>query len=90
MRMNASTCSNCPRPLGPGGALGLCPRCYTFRRRHDKQLPPAESFRPGGMTEPLALRVDPELLKLVVERAAAEGLTLSAWVRRALARSLAE
>lgn len=53
--MGKPACSNCPAPLAPGGAGGLCPRCYRYRNRTGR-LPPAERLiAEPGTTESVRL-----------------------------------
>ena len=75
-------CSNCGRLAGPGGATGLCSRCYQHRRRHG-ELPAPELIHTDKV-ERLVVRIEVELLRLVEASAKRAGEDVSTWVRGVL------
>lgn len=77
----------CPGdPSAPGGARGMCPRCY---KRHQRgQEPTAKTARPGDRTAQLPpVRVSPEEYARAVSAAQAVGVRLAEWIRRACAKA---
>lgn len=80
MRCTTPRCRG--NPDAPGGAKGLCPRCYQRARR--KQAPAAESTRPGNLSAVLPpVNVDPLFAETVRSAAHDAGETLGGWIRRA-------
>lgn len=76
-------CINCPNMCGPGGAKGLCSRCYVYKKRNGK-LPPSEPFKGYGFFKSLHLRINDDQERRYTKAAKRARADLSTWARNVL------
>lgn len=82
-------CTNCGRVIAPGGAKGLCGRCWKYQRRNGT-LPSPALARRGGFTAALTLNLTPELLRELKAIARTEKTTPRELARAALQELVAK
>lgn len=80
-------CRVCEAELRPGGARGLCPRCYMRERRG---LPPAVEPQKAapGEGDRVTVRLDREVTVTVKRLARREKVSPAEWIRAAVMERL--
>ena len=83
------TCRNCFAVIKPGGAKGLCGRCWKYERRHGELPPVARERRSEGLGAQQTIRLDTADAEHVRFLAFEEGIGFREWVRRAVKERIA-